>query len=82
MNILARERPDARANNLQAREQLLDPKIAEGVTAFQDKSLQGHRVALRAIGKGVSNTADWGIERSVILTAGRAHFCKVGLRMG
>lgn len=67
---------------MQLRQQLLVAKIAEGVTAFQNECMQGHGVALMARGKCDSNTADWGIERSFILTAGSAHFCKVGLRMG
>jgi hypothetical protein len=44
--------------------------------------LQGHVVALRAVWKCVSKTADWGIERAFILTAVGGHFCKLALRMG
>jgi hypothetical protein len=73
---------DFRAKCLQARKYLLNSKFAEGVAAFQDKSLQGHGVALRAVWKCVSKTADWGIERAFILTAVGGHFCKLALRMG
>ena len=82
MQILTGQRLQMRTNGLQARKQLLDPKIAKGVTAFQKESVQCHGVALRARGECDSNTADWGIERSIILTADDAHFCKLGQRMG
>jgi len=35
--------------SLQPRKQLLNAKFTEGVTAFQDKSMQGHWLALRAM---------------------------------
>jgi hypothetical protein len=82
MQILAREPFDFRAMRLQPRKQLLNTKFAEGVSAFQDESLQGHEIALRAIWKCVSNTADWGTERATILTAVQAQFCKLVFRMG
>jgi hypothetical protein len=68
--------------NLQFGKQLLNAKFAEGVTAFRDESLQGHWLALRAMWKCVSNTADWGTERVIILTAANTQFCKIAFRMG
>jgi hypothetical protein len=49
VKILPSETLDIRAMSLQPRKQLLNAKFTEGVTAFQDKSLQGHWLALRAM---------------------------------
>ena len=51
VQVVTRQARHFGANGLKARQKLLDAEFAEGVTAVQDESLQGHWVALRAVGK-------------------------------